>query len=427
MPGAGIPANMTVISRKLNSVGYTSHFIGKWHVGMADPATTTPEGRGFASSLGYFHSTNSYYNSQRTQGCNNHPAVDLWDSGRPANALNGTDYEERIFAARAQKILTEHNPADPLFLYYAFHTSCVGFDVAKGGDTLQPDPEYYAKFAFIDDPDRRANHAMVALMDDVVGNVTDTLIKRGMWENTLLLWSSDNGGAVHLGGGANVYPLRGGYYNNWEGGIRVAAFLSGGYLPVNATGKVLEGFIHEADWYATFCHLAGVDPTDELAAKSNLPPIDSHNVWDLITGVNTTSPRDEWPLTPLGEDAKRASGHGGDAAYMAEGRYKLIVGTKVQQAGWCGQVHPNLTVQWNSFETIEECTVEATGKLGCLFDVLADPTEHNDLALKMPEKALEIKQKMEAAEKAWFNPDRGAPNEAACVVAKETGYWQPFL
>jgi arylsulfatase B len=39
-----------------------------------------------------------------------------------------------------------------------------------------------------------------------------------MWEKTLLVWSSDNGGAVHEGGGANAYPLRGGYYNNWEGG-----------------------------------------------------------------------------------------------------------------------------------------------------------------------------------------------------------------
>ena len=425
-PGAGIPANMTVIATKLKTAGYTSHFIGKWHVGMADKATHTPEARGFSSSLGYFHARNSYYTSEMVQGCGKKPAVDLWDSGSPAT-FNGTEYEERLFARRAQKVLTEHNTTDPLFLYYAFHTSAWGYDVEKGGSVQQPDPEFLEKFAFIDDVDRRANHATVALMDEVVGNITDTLKQRGMWNNTLLLWSSDNGGAVHLGGGANVWPLRGGYENNWEGGIRAAAFLSGGYLPQNVSGTKLEGFIHEADWYATFCHLAGVDPTDHKAAEAEppLPPIDSHNVWALITGTNKTSPRTEWALTPFGEDLQRSS-HGGDAAYMSEGRYKLIVGV-IQQAGWCGQVHPNVTVQWDSYKTIENCTVPEIGKLGCLFDVLEDPTEHNDLALKMPDKALEILQKMEIAERTWFNPDRGAPSERACEIAAETGYWQPFM
>jgi arylsulfatase I/J len=61
---------------------------------------------------------------------------------------------------------------------------------------------------------------MMAFMDDIVGNITQELKTKEMWNKTLLIWSSDNGGAVHLYGGANVYPLRGGYMNNWEGGIR---------------------------------------------------------------------------------------------------------------------------------------------------------------------------------------------------------------
>ena len=107
----------------------------------------------------------------------------------------GTAYEERLFAARAVRLVEDHAAADaaasaaaasaanaanatahvtagappvvrtPFFLYYAFHTSCVGWNAsgAAGGeaDSLQPDPEYYARFAFVDDADRRANHAMV--------------------------------------------------------------------------------------------------------------------------------------------------------------------------------------------------------------------------------------------------------------------------
>ena len=409
---------------------------GKWHVGMASKSTQTPQARGFDSSLGYFHATNSYFDETNAgtshANCGAVPgAVDLYEDDGPAKELNGSAYEERIFGARAVRLIREHGAAantggggggdgTPFFLYYAFHTNCV-----SPSDGLQPDPEFYARFAAIEDPDRRANVAMVALMDEVVGNVTAALRSAGMWNNTLLLWSSDNGGAVHLGGGANVWPLRGGYENNWEGGIRAAALLSGGFLPAAVRGRKLEGFIHEADWFATFCGLAGVDASDELAREAGLPPVDSLDVWPLITGENATSPRAEWPLTPLGEDTVRSE-HGGDAAYMAEGRFKLIVGGAVQQAGWCGQAHPNRTTPWDSFKTLLNCSATAA-KTGCLFDVLADPGEHADLALLMPDKAAEIYAKMLVAEKKWFDPDRGPPDAHACTVARTTGFWQPFL
>lgn len=81
-------------------------------------------------------------------------------------------------------------------------------------------------------------------------------------------------------------------------------------------------------------------------------------MWPLITGENRTSPRQEWLVTPRGEDVRRGGAvHGGDAAYIAEGRYKLLVGN-VRQAGWCGKVHPNLSKQWDSFADVEECTRE---------------------------------------------------------------------
>jgi hypothetical protein len=111
---------------------------------------------------------------------------------------------------------------------------------------------------------------------------------------------------------------------------------------------------------------------------------------------------------------------------MAEGRYKLIVGERVEQAGWCGQVHPNNSHPWNSFATQINCSATPT-KMGCLFDILADPTEHVDLALSMPSKAAEIYTKMLAAERHWFNPDRGRPDLRACEIANATGYWQPYL
>eukprot|EP00937_MAST-01D_sp_MAST-1D-sp2_P002290 g2290.t1 len=451
LPGAGVPTNMTMLPRKLKGAPapYATHFIGKWHIGMASASAQTPKARGFDTSLAYFHSTNSYYDETNAgthhSGCGAVPgAVDLFEDNGPARELNSSAYEERIFGARAVRLIHGHAARHgrggggggasaaamaPFFLYYAFHTSCV-----SPGDKLQPDPQFLARFPQIKDPDRRANVAMVALMDEVVGNITAALKTAGMWERTLLLWSSDNGGAVHEGGGANVWPLRGGYENNWEGGIRAAALLSGGFLPAAVRGTKLDGFIHECDWLATLCGLAGVPPEDAAARRAGLPPIDSLDVWPLISGANSTSPRAEWPLTPFGEDTVRSE-HGGDAAYIAEGRYKLIVGERVQQAGWCGQAHPNRTKPWDSFKTLLNCSAAGTAagatagakKVGCLFDVLQDPGEHVDLALTMPDKAAEIYNKMLAAERHWFDPDRGTADPRACARARETGFWGPFL
>merc|ERR1719464_1361710 len=111
---------------------------------------------------------------------------------------------------------------------------------------------------------------------------------------------------------------------------------------------------------------------------------------------------------------------------MAEGRYKLLVG-KVRQRGWCGEIHPNTSVAYDSFHDIEHCVHEKKGKVGCLFDILADPGEHHDLALEMPDKAKEILAKMKKAENTWFNPNRGHVNPGGCVIADKTGFYQPWM
>ena len=92
-------------------------------------------------------------------------------------------------------------------------------------------------------------------------------------------------------------------------------------------------------------------------------------------------------------------------------------------------MHPNTSKPWDSFKSTIQCNNTAAGgtKLGCLFNVLADPGEHEDLALAMPDKAREILAKMEAAETGWFNPFRGEPDHRACAVAKKSGFWGPFV
>ena len=67
----------------------------------------------------------------------------------------------------------------------------------------------------------------------------------------------------------------GGKTSNFQGGIRVNAFVSGGLIPPHMRGSKLSGLSTVWDWYATFAHIAQVDPTDHVAASAGLPGVHS--------------------------------------------------------------------------------------------------------------------------------------------------------
>ena len=77
---------------------------------------------------------------------------------------------------------------------------------------------------------------MVNYLDDVVGELVQALKTKGMWDNLLFIVGSDNGRPR-----ANNNPLKGGKHSDWQGGVRVNAFASGGYLPVRMRGRTTEG------------------------------------------------------------------------------------------------------------------------------------------------------------------------------------------
>ena len=112
-------------------------------------------------------------------------------------------------------------------------------------------------------------------------------------------------------------------------------------------GQKTEGYIHLADQSATLCGLAGIDPTDEEAAKAKLPPIDSLDVWPLISGQNTTSPRTDIPIS---------------YDTLISGDYKIITGD-VEYGVCTGPQFPNTTT------TSKQIHVTAHCGDGCLFDI----------------------------------------------------------
>ncbi|GAB5355832.1 hypothetical protein AAMO2058_000238900 [Amorphochlora amoebiformis] len=319
---AAIPRNMTGIAAKMAAGGYSTHMFGKWDAGMATP-DHTPKGRGYQSSMIYFHHANNYWD-QTVGMCNQSRIVDLWHSSQegfegPAVGFNTTcanpntitgdgckegplgdhwyhGYEDAIMEEQILSLVESHNTSVPLFLFWAPHMVHT---------PLQVPESFMSKFDFIKEKgndlqrqERQTYAAMVNFIDEAIGNVTTMLKVKGMWEDTLMVFTADNGGPVYYSGdgGANNYPLRGGKMGNFEGGIRANAFVSGGYLPEKAQGTKYEGFVTGWDWYATFSELAGVDPMDARAAAAGLPPIDSLSMVDVLMGRNYTSPREEIPI-----------------------------------------------------------------------------------------------------------------------------------
>ena len=85
-----------------------------------------------------------------------------------------------------------------------------------------------------------------------------------MWDNLLLVFSSDNGGVLHFGDNA---PLRGYKDTVWEGGLRVPGFVSGGYLNSERRGKDLDIINHITDWYPTLLSAANLELKYEKSMK----------------------------------------------------------------------------------------------------------------------------------------------------------------
>eukprot|EP00055_Hartaetosiga_balthica_P003234 m.7069 g.7069 ORF g.7069 m.7069 type:complete len:553 (+) comp2699_c0_seq1:7-1665(+) len=427
-PKCGVPRNMTGVAQHLLKGGYATHFVGKWDAGMTTPKHT-PKGRGYQSSLNYFGHGNWMWNENEWQGSQNNKTTrppcdppncfnDFWDTDSPARNLNNTVYEEEIFRDRMNDIINAHDPSQPLFLTYASKVAHY---------PLQAPKEYQDKFSFIDQPNRRVYHAMVNYLDDNLKNVTSVLKARGMWNNTLMVLTGDNGGYVlaleggcdvHTtdGGfmcyngeaGANNYPLQGGKYSHLEGGVRVNAFVSGGFVPPNMRGTKEEGIVHVADWYATFAALAGVDPTDHEAAASGLPPIDSINMWPLLSGQTQTSPR---PNVLLSDQA------------LVNGEWKVLVG-KVRNAAWGGPEYPNATTATDPIgHHSRDC-----GK-GCLYNVHVDPNERNDLSAQNPQQLESMLELLANLSKTIWPNDPGNVDPRCAEAAQNLygGFYGPWM
>ena len=276
---------------------------------------------------------------------------------------------------------------------------------------LQIPQAYLDKFAFIDNGVRQHYASMVYYMDEVVGKLVAALKANGLWANSLLVFASDNGGPIYNPAGANNWPLKGGKYSDWEGGTRTNAFVAGGVLPEASRGQSTDALVHMADWFATFCALAGIDPHDARAAAAGLPPVDGLDVWPAVVGApSAPSPRAEVHLS---------------AQALLAWPHKLVTGVQ-PMTGWTGPVYPNNTGAQPGF--YPKGWQHDCGAGGELYDVQADPTEHVNLAASKPDVLATMQARLAALNAGNFEPDRGTGDRAACAQARKYGgFYGPWV
>jgi arylsulfatase A-like enzyme len=215
----------------LRSAGYRTALTGKWHLGEFKTAYQ-PNARGFDHQYGHFFGMVDYFTHERMG------QVDWYRNGAP---LTEEGYTTHLITKEACKIIETEDKAKPLFLYVPFN----------GVHSPFQGPDSYIKPYANLKGNRQKLAGMLAAVDEAIGKVEESLRKAGILENTLINFSSDNGGLPPGDNGA-LRDFKGTIY---EGGVRAAAFACWpGRIPA---GQRIREPMHMVDWYPTLIKLGG--------------------------------------------------------------------------------------------------------------------------------------------------------------------------
>jgi arylsulfatase A-like enzyme len=416
----GLPLTETTMAQHLKALGYSTHIVGKWHLGFYQKECL-PENRGFDSHLGYYLGVGDYLKHTSVDG-----GYSGYDFHKNGQALwNQTDiYSTEIFTDQANKIIREHDQSKPLFLYLAHQAVHAGNE----DDPIQAPQRYVDRFPNIKDPQRRKFAGVASALDDSVGAVYQALEESGMLNNTLIIFSTDNGGPSNgdEDNPASNWPLRGTKMTVWQGGVRGAAFVHSPLL--NKQGYVNSNLMHVVDWLPTIYNLAGGNLT-------NLPNIDGLDQWDVLSN-NAATNRQE-VLVNIDPVFKNEA--------IIVGDYKIVSGVVPghDRSGWypppdvsqgsgylsvdCGQQVSSRQVLVNCGPKPENVTENCQpDKSICLFNIKDDPCEYNNLAALLPSVVAKLQERIDFYKQTMVLPGN-KPIDPAGNPALHNGVWEPWL
>ena len=228
------------LAESLKTGGYQTGFLGKWHLTNNDE-THLPTDQGFDVNI--------------AGGWKGHPRDGFFSPYKLAHLKDGPkgEYLTDRLTTEAIAVLDRFSKNDgPWLLYLSYYTVHAPF---------HSKPEKTKKYAA-----KKARNpkygGMMESMDENIGRLLSRLDEKGLRENTIIFFTSDNGGYKPA---TNNTPLRGHKGDLYEGGIRVSCIAEG---PGVAKGQVSDTPIHGTDYYATLLELAGIEKKPEIAPDS---------------------------------------------------------------------------------------------------------------------------------------------------------------
>ncbi|XP_062594709.1 arylsulfatase B-like [Saccostrea cucullata] len=393
----GLPLDSPILPEKLKEAGYATHAVGKWHLGFYKKEYL-PTSRGFDSYFGYLTGAEDYFTHERCFGkmC----GTDLHENTSPAN-YSGV-YSAHLFSQKAADVVKNHNTNQPLFLYLPFQS-------VHG--PLQVPEKYIQPYMHIKDVQRRTYAGMVSAMDEAIGNLTDVLKQKGMWDNTLMVFSTDNGGQIHAGG--NNYPLRGWKDSLWEGGVHGVGFVHGQML--KRKGIVSRDLIHVSDWFPTLVSMVGGN-------LNGTQPLDGVDQWRTINDGSTPSQRKSIlhnidPLyPPVGQRLLSSPFDNRIRAAVRMGDWKLVTGFP-GNGSWVPPPHMKS-------QDMPKVNNEAEKNIW-LFNITEDPNEHNDVSGTMQHVVMNMLELLAQYNKTAV-PCRYPNIDPKADPKYHGGYWGPW-
>ncbi|TLD69696.1 hypothetical protein FEM03_15290 [Phragmitibacter flavus] len=352
----GLPLEERLLSEGLQEAGYETAISGKWHLGHFEPAYL-PTKRGFDHQYGHYNGAIDYFTHDREGG---------FDWHRNDQVSHDEGYSTDLIAEEAVRRIKERDVGKPLFLYVPFN----GVHAP-----LQVPAHFEEPYAHLK-PKRRTYAGMVASLDAAVGKISEALSDAGIGDNTLVIFTSDNGGP-NPGELTDNGPLRAGKGTVYEGGVRVSAFAS--WPGKIKEQSVIEEPIHIMDLYPTLLKIGGASLDQKL-------PVDGRNVLAVLT---------EGAASPHEQILLNTSPQGGA---IRVGDWKLVVNEPGQRGRKARRTLAGVE----------------------LFHLAEDVGENKNLAAENPEKLADLQARYDELAKQAV-PPKSADKPGGYVTPKVWG------
>jgi len=428
---------------------YETAMYGKWHLGMYKEAVT-PWKRGFDHHAGYLQGCGSGWTHvaacchasatptedkdficpHKSDG-KDYRGYDWFTDGVPDVTANGTRTAELIRKHAVSFLNNRQNLSRPFFLYLPFQNIHGPYDAPLTYVDL------YANRTDLSE-NEKVLFGYISEMDAVVGDVVATLHSTKEYENTLIIFSSDNGAPPAEEVRGRNWPLRGFKSEIWEGGVKVPGFVSGGsnVLPDQVRGTTSHALYHITDWLPTLLHVVGSD------VKDTESKLDGMDVWDSIS-TGSPSPRTEmvYNINPL---LNPSSHHGGGGAGPPKAGMRAVInGTNFKLLTYCYSVaghggDGNYTGPVTPSSFPPRHWPKGFGSV-MLFDLDNDPSETMDVSKRYTKvvDALLVRLSeyatMSVEPMQWVKPFQGKDYECAECPLREGShgdpnvFWTPWI